>query len=138
MSDENNFLYNNQGDGSFIKIASGDIVNDNGCSYGSSWADYDNDGDLDLFVANTTEGVSSGQDFLYQNNGDGSFTKVTDCEIVDEIEDSYGVAWADYNRDGSLDLFVSRTSGVEEADNGFYRNNGSDNNWIMIKCTLVQ
>ncbi len=134
MSDENNFLYNNQGDGNFNRITSGDIVNDDGCSYGSSWGDYDNDGDIDLFVSNTAEGVSTGQDFLYQNNGDGSFTRVTDCEIVDEIEDSYGVAWGDYDRDGDLDLMVGRTAGAGEADNGFYRNNGNDNNWIFVKC----
>jgi len=134
MSDQDNLLYNNQGDGTFIKITSGEIVNDGGCSYGSAWGDYDNDGDLDLFVSNTTEGVSSGQDFLYQNNGDGTFTKVTQCEIVDAIEDSYGTAWADYDRDGDLDLFVARTAGTGEADNGFYRNNRNSSNWISIKC----
>jgi hypothetical protein len=133
-SDEDNFLYNNNGDGSFTRITAGDIVNDGGCSYGSAWGDYDNDGDLDLYVANITGGVSSGKDFFYRNDGAGSFTKLFDCEIVDEIEDSYSAAWGDYDRDGDLDIFVARADGVDEADNGFYKNNGNENNWINIKC----
>jgi hypothetical protein len=134
ISGGDNFLYNNNGDGTFTRITDGEIVNDGGYSYGSSWGDYDNDGDLDLYVANISWGESPGKDFLYRNNGDGSFTKITDCEIVDEIEDSYGAAWADYDSDGDLDLFVARAAGSGPAENGFYRNNCNDNNWIKVDC----
>jgi len=59
----------------FTKIIAGDIVNDGGRSGGSSWIDYDKDGWLDLFVAN---GNQSGQNnFLYRNNREGSFVKIT-------------------------------------------------------------
>ncbi len=49
---QHNFLFKNKGDGSFERVTEGIIVNDNGYSIGSAWCDVDNDGDLDLFVAN--------------------------------------------------------------------------------------
>ena len=48
----NNSLYRNDGSGNFVRITSGPVVNDGGFSLGSSWGDFDNDGDLDLFVTN--------------------------------------------------------------------------------------
>ena len=62
-TNENNFLYENNGDGSFTKITDGDIVNDSGNSESASWTDYNNDGNIDLFVANY-----NGDNFLYNNN----------------------------------------------------------------------
>jgi hypothetical protein len=50
--DQNNALYHNNGDETFSRVISADIVNDGGHSVGCSWGDYDNDGYLDLFVAN--------------------------------------------------------------------------------------
>ena len=49
---QDNFLYRNDGSGNFMKITSGPVVNDGGKSQGGSWGDFDNDDDLDLFVAN--------------------------------------------------------------------------------------
>ena len=64
-------------------------------------ADYDNDGNRDLFVTNF------GLNVLYRNNGDGSFTDVThDTGTLDEPCFSTGCAFADYNNDGWLDLVV--------------------------------
>ena len=68
---DNNSLYHNDGNGKFTKITEGDIVNDGGNSTGSSWADFDNDGDLDLYVTN----ASNQKNFFYVNNGDGTFSK---------------------------------------------------------------
>ncbi len=115
-NNQNNFLYQNNGDGTFTKITSGAIVNDGGDSHGSSWGDYDNDGDLDLFVANYNQ-----NNFLYQNNGDGTFTKITSGAIVNDGGDSRGSSWGDYDNDGDLDLFVANTSGQ---NNFLYQNNG--------------
>ncbi|MFC2086509.1 FG-GAP-like repeat-containing protein [Bacteroidota bacterium] len=129
-SDQSNFLYRNNGDGTFVKITSGDIVNDGGCSYGSSWGDMDNDGDLDLFVTNNCD--DNGQNnFLYSNNGDATFTKITTGGIVNDNNFSLGCAWADYDNDGNLDLFVAVDNGT---NNLLYRNDGNSNNWINIKC----
>lgn len=63
---QNNNLYHNNGDGTFTKITTGSLVNDGGNSAGCAWADYDNDGFPDLFVANWQ---GSRPNFLYRNNG---------------------------------------------------------------------
>lgn len=96
-----NFLYRNDGDGVFTRITEGDIVNDTTWSLGAAWADYDNDGFLDLFVANFMESNN-----LYHNNGDGTFTKITEGEIVSDSLHTYAAAWSDFNNDGNQDLFV--------------------------------
>jgi hypothetical protein len=132
----NNFLYNNNGDGSFTRITQGNIVNDGGYSFGSSWGDYDNDGDLDLAVANFDVG-SGGVNFLYSNNGDGTFTRLTSEEIATDNFSSVGLAWGDYDRDGDLDLMVAN-SGNDDEDNVLYRNNGNSNNWLNIKLIGTQ
>ena len=74
----NNQLFINEGDGTFTEITSGDAVTDGGCSYGSAFADVDNDGDLDLLVAN---GFCNNnlEDRLYVNDGTGSFTYAPDA-----------------------------------------------------------
>ncbi len=115
---QNNSLYKNQGDGRFLKINVGDIVNDGGSSVGGSWGDYDNDGDLDLFVSN----AGNQNNFLYQNNGDETFTKITNSPITNDQGHSHGSAWADYDNDGDLDLFVSNDQGQ---DNFLYSNDGN-------------
>ncbi len=96
----NNFFYLNNGDGSFNSIITGIIPNDYGNSRGSTWIDFDNDGDLDLFVANY--GFNS---ILYGNDGDGTFTKL----LATDIGLSTSGSWADYDNDGDLDLFVANT-----------------------------
>ena len=116
MHDEDNSLYHNLGNGNFQKITSGAIVNDEGCSVGANWGDYDNDGFLDLFVANAANEAN----FLYRNNGNGTFTKITSGAIVTDVGHSHGSAWADYDNDGDLDLFV----GDDTQNNAIYRNNG--------------
>jgi hypothetical protein len=103
----NNNLYMSHGNGTFTKITTGIIVNDGGASMGSCWGDYDNDGDLDLFVANQVEQ----NDFLYRNNGDGTFTKVTGDTVVNSGGSSISCAWVDVDNDGDLDLFVTNWTG---------------------------
>ena len=61
--EQNNFLYRNNGDGTFLKVTSKEIVEDSGSSYGSGWGDFDNDGDIDLCIANYDQ-----NNFLYSNN----------------------------------------------------------------------
>ncbi len=126
---DNNFLYRNDGHGNFTKITTGVIVNVGGSSLSSTWGDYDNDGDLDLFVANGFN--QSENNFLYQNNGDGSFTRITEGNIVNDGGRSYACAWGDYDNDGDLDLFVANWGGE---NNFLYRNDGNANGWINIRC----
>lgn len=131
-----NSLYRNNGSGVFSKVTTGDIATTSATSQaGSSWADYDNDGDLDLFVPTFS------QNLLFSNNGDGTFTKVTtEIPSADGTVESYGGAWADYDNDGDLDLAVPTAFG--NPDDMFYTNNtcntGSSNrNWVKFHLTGV-
>jgi hypothetical protein len=127
---ENNFLYQNNGYGTFTKVTSGPVVNDGGLSVGGSWGDYDNDGDLDLYVTNDY----NQNNFFYSNNGDGSFTKITTGDLVNDGGRSNGATWADYDNNGYLDIFVPNGA-IPSQSNCLYRNNGIfNNNWINIKC----
>ena len=109
-------LYRNNGDGTFTDVASSANVNDAGQNSGVSWADYDNDGDLDLYV--TRVNVAS---FLYRNNGNNTFTNVASSAGVTSGGDSRGIAWGDYDNDGDLDLYVNNDNG----GNHLYQNDGS-------------
>jgi hypothetical protein len=125
-----NRLYRNLGGGIFQPIAGSGPGGEGAVSFSGSWADCDNDGDLDLFVANGGwEQVRA--NFLYRNNGNGTFTKITDGDIVaDRFGSVYGT-WGDYDNDGFLDLFVSHSSPANTspsyqptAKNSLYHNNG--------------
>ena len=106
----------------FTKITSGDIVTDVGLSAGCTWGDYNNDGYLDLFVANNEEGANN---FLYQNNGNGTFTKILTGSIGTEGGDSIGCAWGDFDNDGLLDLFVDNGGRQTSLPSFLYHNNGN-------------
>ncbi|MFC1601363.1 FG-GAP-like repeat-containing protein [Candidatus Sumerlaeota bacterium] len=86
---------------------------------GVGWADFDNDGDLDFCVARGTGGL---QDYLYLNNGDGTFTEVAVARGVSESSQGTGVAWADSDGDGDVDLFVRNVTGESGV---LWLNNGS-------------
>jgi len=120
-----NKLYQNKGDGTFIKITEGIIVNDGGGSISSTWGDYDNDGDFDLFIANGYPIAE--KDFLYKNNGDGTFTKVLEGSIANNIETSWNAQWGDLDNDGDLDLYVVTLS----LNHLLYLNNG-DGTFIQV------
>lgn len=112
-----NSLYKNDGDGKFTRILNGAIVTDANNSVGSSWGDYDNDGYLDLFVANS----GNQNNCLYKNNQDGSFTKITTGAIVNSGGHSHGSSWADIDNDGDLDLLV--TNDQDNANELYFNNN---------------
>ncbi|MGH9309565.1 MAG: CRTAC1 family protein [Vicinamibacterales bacterium] len=78
---------------------------------GAAVGDYDNDGDLDLFL------TSFGPEALFRNNGDGTFTNVTEQAGVSDPLWSTSAAFVDYDRDGDLDLFVANYLDFTLADN---------------------
>lgn len=111
-------LFQNNGDGTFS-----DVSDAAGRPYdflpteAAAWADYDNDGFVDLFVANYetpgkwAEGVLSigNLDYLWRNNGDGTFSDVSEeagLRVFPE-QCGRGAAWADYDDDGDIDLYVA-------------------------------
>ena len=99
-------LLHNRGDGTFddTTAKAGLLGKDLGFSFGVAAGDYDNDGYDDLFIAN------AGRNVLYHNNGNGTFTDVTEeSHIGTKPKDVLSVqaAWFDYDNDGKLDLLVS-------------------------------
>ena len=95
-----NRLFRNIGDLRFLDVTGSAGVAGEGYSMGAAAADYDNDGDVDLFVA----GVF--QSFLYRNRGDGTFEDVTEGTAIDQSEWAVAAGWFDYDSDGLLDLMV--------------------------------
>ena len=96
-----NVMYRNGGDGTFTDVSAAAGVADGGYGFGCAVADYDNDGDQDLYVTNY------GPNALYGNAGDGSFTEVTADAGTFAPQWSTSAAFLDYDNDGSLDLYVA-------------------------------
>ncbi|HEY3251715.1 MAG TPA: FG-GAP-like repeat-containing protein [Ignavibacteria bacterium] len=130
---QKSLLFNNSGapNYTFTQIDTGIVSNDPSNSVGSCWGDFDNDGDLDLFVGN--DGTNN---FLYINSGapNYSFTKITTGSIVNDGGNTFGCATGDYDNDGQLDIFAANRLNQQ---NFLYRNNGNSNKWITIKCVGI-
>jgi hypothetical protein len=138
-----NRLFRNNGDGAFSDVSQESGVN--GVTvfhHGAAWGDYDNDGDLDLFLVNggvfLRVLVINGLDTLYRNNGNGTFTDVTIEEGLTTVVKGSGdgAAWGDYNNDGFLDLVVNNGKlwgkFYPEGRDVLYQNLGNDNHWVKI------
>ena len=97
-----NRLYRNLSGGGFEDVTAKAGVGDRRYSNGVAVADYDNDGDQDLFVANV------GRNTLYRNRGDGSFEDVTAGAGLEREGFGASATWFDYDGDEFLDLFVVR------------------------------
>lgn len=111
-----NELYHNNGNGTFSQVSNNVICGESFMSLGATWADYDNDGDQDLFVPNGNGENNS----LFRNDGNGSFTKQTSLNVCNDGGNSVASCWGDINNDGWLDLFVSNAS---NQNNFLYVNN---------------
>ena len=126
------FLFHNNGDGTFTQVQQSPFTDDTGFATSCSWGDYDNDGWLDLIVSNYATG---GNNRLYHNNGDGTFTRVLSGSVATDLGNSAAAIWGDYDRDGFLDLFISNGTAADgESSDFLYHNNGNSNSWITIKC----
>ena len=137
-----NVLYRNNGDGTFSDVSQQVGITDRSLfSAGCAFADYDNDGWLDLVVVNyvlldledapdcSQEGIPAYcrpeefapvPDHLYRNNGDGSFTNVTQEAGINLPGRGLGVVWTDIDNNGWLDLYIAN----DREANFLYINNG--------------
>lgn len=94
-------LYRNNRDGTFSDVTRQAGLADSAWGMGCVAADFDNDGDTDLYVTNF------GPNALYRNNGDGTFTEIARAARVDDPAWSTGAAFGDYDGDGWLDLYLA-------------------------------
>jgi len=137
-----NILYHNNGDGTFTDVTAKAGVAGGGWSVSAGFFDYDNDGKLDLFVTRymdwdtkhnkdcggnyhtycPPEEFPATTNFLYHNNGDGTFTDVSQRSgIAAKKGRALGVAFADYDEDGFTDIFVAN-DGMQQY---LFHNNGN-------------
>jgi hypothetical protein len=136
---DNNALFHNNGDGTFTEVTAAAGVQGFGRSESVSWGDYDRDGFVDIYVANHNDRRGSpapypnplDRDYLYHNNGDGTFTDVTyllpDRETGD---DGYGfiAGFLDYDNDGDPDIYlvIDALFRGPVTPNHLWRNDGPD------------
>jgi YD repeat-containing protein len=107
-----NVLLRNDGGGVFTNVTHGQL-NDSGCGRGAAWGDYDNDGDMDLYLVNY-----GSANVLFRNDG-GVFTNVTNG-VEGDAGNGITASWGDYDLDGWLDLYL-----VNNGPNKLLRNAGN-------------
>jgi PKD repeat protein len=117
---KDNWFYENNGDGSFTKITNSVVNSNNLLSLSCSWGDYDNDGNMDLFVCNGGVTAVKVPNYLYHNNGDKTFTQITAGPLSEYKGCSWSSAWGDLDNDGDLDLYL----GTIYEDDIIFLNNG--------------
>jgi hypothetical protein len=127
------FLYHNEGNGAFSKITNSPVTTVAGNFACGAWGDYDNDGYLDLFVCGYNQ-----KHFLWHNNRDGTFSAATNAgSIVTDAGDDQTCAWADYDNDGYIDLFVTNGGLTHGLKDSLYRNNGDGSFTRISRGSLV-
>lgn len=132
-----NSLLRNNGNGSFTDVTVESGVYNIGSSQSVVWIDLDNDGWLDLFVANESVPTKGAEKFpckLYMNNGDGTFTDRSTKYQLNLYGFFKGVTTADYDNDGDNDLYISNLVG----DNLMVKNLLKENGSLSFKVVSVE
>jgi enediyne biosynthesis protein E4 len=130
-------LYENKGGLVFEKRFIEDNPYYNAHKTSSMWGDIDNDGDQDLYISvdknNFYDHVSSiRHNLLFQNNGDGSFTEITENVLVDSSSHTSNLE--DFDNDGDLDALLVAYGFANNGTNYLIENKGNDNSWIELTC----
>ena len=127
---DGNRLYRNNGSGMFEDVSTAAGVAEGGSAWGSCFADFDNDQNLDLFVvhgapeASDTTHVPS---HLYMSNGDGTFTERAAELGIDHSAEGRGLVCTDYDADGLMDIFIANQGNSPKV----YRNNHENSNHYL-------
>src|SRR3989442_2727398 len=117
-------LFRNNGDGTCTDVAEQAGLRDPQGGWSGLFSDYNNDGCPDIYVSRNGWG-GRGSNPLYRNNGNGTFTDVTKEAGVDDPSSSFTAAWADYDRDGFIDLYVANgVFSLYGELNSLFHNNG--------------
>jgi len=134
LGDEPNVLFRNlQGTG-FVDVTQTAGVGDPGRGETAAWGDYDEDGFLDLYVANWENQLADPQalpDAFYHNNGDGTFTNVTNLLTIHTSYFGFVPSFTDFDNDGDLDIYLLTDC---PEPNALWRNDGdSVNGWVFTE-----
>ena len=118
-----NSLLHNNGDRTFVDVTvrAGLETGESYPTQTAAWADYDLDGDLDVYIGNEASSKLSAPSQLFENQGDGTFQEVAKQMGVENNALAKSVCWSDYDDDGDMDLFVSNY----QSKNRLYRNDGT-------------
>lgn len=126
-----NVLYHNKGDGSFESIDTSIVTTGLAAYTVPSWFDYDQDGDIDLFIGSGPITASGGPDYFYKNmlkeTGTAWFSRITSGNFATDLRDGQNVNWVDYDNDQDLDMYVTNygsNGGTALRQNNLYRNEG--------------
>jgi len=120
----NNRLYQNRNGEGFIDAGLALGVADPNNGRGAVWGDFDNDGFLDIFLTNR-----NAPNKIFRNpNGSSQFVEVGEDFGIKTVADSRGVALADYDGDGGLDLFVAIQDGADQ----LFQNLEAEGNWLTV------
>lgn len=109
--------------GNFTKITDSPVATQIGSVHAAACADFDNDGWLDLVVASLVDAPKPAT-LLFHGQGNGAFERVTTGALAEDTGRAAAVAWADYNGDGMLDLFVGRGALARNISDSMYSNQG--------------
>ena len=109
------FLFHNEGEGKFSEVTDVPFAQVIAPYTNATWADYDQDGDIDLFIGSGPANGSTGRDFLYHNQfketGKARFVRITQAGFARDLQDGQVWNWIDYDNDGDLDAFVTNWGG---------------------------
>ncbi len=125
-----NRLYRNDGQAGFHRVEGDPSALDGGHTYGATWGDVDNDGDLDLATTNWGAAL-----VLYENDGRGGFRRAAAGDLGRTREYPGNLAWGDHDGDGDLDLYVGNWPNWpgHGEENVLYRNEGAIGNWLIVR-----
>jgi hypothetical protein len=124
-----------QGSPTFVDQSSTAGVNFDAVGWGAVFFDYDNDKFLDIYLATVNQSANKANR-LFHNLGDGTFADLSEGSGADDTGTTFGVAYADYNRDGLVDLAI----GNWNQEYKLFRNDGSagvGNHWITVELRGV-
>jgi len=123
-----NALYRNQGDGTFARVYTEPFVSERGRFGGGSWVDFDNDGQLDLYVPDEARAHSAtdpSNHLLYRGIGGGQFARIRQDPAVTDFAMGWGTTWGDFDNDGYVDLFVVGSNVDRKEKNHLFMNTGA-------------
>ena len=112
-----NYLFHNDNLTSFTNVAYSSGIIDSSSTLTITCADYDNDGDLDVFCGTQTAGTA-GTNFFYRNNGNGTFTDVTTASLLITSFYTWNADWGDFDNDGDMDIYIGNSNGAKASCTG--------------------